>query len=704
MTTARTTARFVRFGSGLMGLVAVGWFLTVYAARPAQQGLPTDWSHRHLVFSRPANADQAARLARDPRYAQQWYRQNISRVLVPNSDDSVSSIAESLYLRGRSKKGLWSEDLGSVGTGAGVGAGIYPAKYSFQVTQATCASQTTPDYVVFSTGLTGASNQASIVGYDNLYTGCTGAVPQTYWAFNTGGQILTSPTISGDGTQIAFVQTNVALEGTLVLLKWAAGGSVGSPVTLTAVSNSAYRNCTAPCMTEIILKNNLGTPVDDETSSVFPDYTNDIIWVGGAFNWLHKITGVFRGTPAAVTTGGFPVQLSSGSSNPLSSPVFDYASNYVFVGDYGGYFYRVNASTAAVTASAELDFGVGIVAGPVVDATSGLVYVFVSSDGSTTCTGSSPCTAVFQFPLGSLATPTEAVVGVSSSTPNPLYDGALDNTYLSSTNATGNLYVCGNTGGAPNLYQIPISAGAMGTVVTGPAISSSSTAACSPVTDIANPNATGGATEWFFASATASGLGNNCSSSGCVMSFKDQQWQPRTTYTRGQQVIDTNFDIQTAHGVPGTSGMTTPKWNTTIGDQTSDGTVVWVNQGPLAAGYASWAPITVYSPNAEIVDSNNNIEFTTIGGLSGTSAPTWGTRVYGITQDGTVQWRNVGAIATSSLAAAGGTSGIIVDNTVGSGTLAGGSQIYFSTQSNQTCTTSGGSGGCAVQASQSALQ
>ena len=63
----------------------------------------------------------------------------------------------------------------------------------------------------------------------------------------------------------------------------------------------------------------------------------------------------------------------------------------------------------------------------------------------------------------------------------------------------------------------------------------------------------------------------------------------------------------------------------------------------------------------------------------------------------------LGTLATVSLAATGGTSGIIMDNTVGSGTLAGASEVYFSTQGNQTCGTTG-TGGCAVQASQSALQ
>jgi hypothetical protein len=62
----------------------------------------------------------------------------------------------------------------------------------------------------------------------------------------------------------------------------------------------------------------------------------------------------------------------------------------------------------------------------------------------------------------------------------------------------------------------------------------------------------------------------------------------------------------------------------------------------------------------------------------------------------------VGALATVAAPQSGGTSGIIVDNTVGSGTLVGASQVYFSTLGNQACGTSG-TGGCAIQASQSSL-
>jgi len=691
--------------TGVMGLVIVGWFLTGRAAQPVPEGLPTDWSHRHVVFSQPANAEQAERVAHDPRYWQQWVRQNVVRVLQDENQDSmVPTFRRTLRWTGGQKVGAdWSEDIGN---GANTGAGIFPAKYAFQTTNATCSNATAPDYVVFTTGLNGSSSQPSVVGFDNLYSGCIafGGVPTVYWAYNTGGQILTSPVISTDSQQVAFVQTNVAQEGTLVLLKWAASsGTLSSPITLTPVTNDLYRSCTAPCMTTIMLKDKLGTDTDDQTSSAFPDYQHDTLWVGGAFGWLHKITGAFQGTPAEATTGGFPVQMNPTNPNSLSSPAYDPGSGLVFVGDYGGYLYSVNA-TGTVIASAQVDHGTGLVSAPIVDVTSHKVYVFSSNDNSTSCSGG-PCAAVYQFPTGFLAgaAGTEVTVGGSVLSPNPLYEGTFDANYLASINATGNLYVCGNTGGPPVIYQIPVAIGVMKTPVAGPVLSNRTTG-CSPVTDIANPNATGGATEWFFASTQTQGLGNSCGTGGCAMNFKDQQWKASTSYVVGQQILDTHFQVQTVR-TAGKSGAAAPTWSTTLGNLTNDGTMKWLDQGPHSAGHAQWAATHAYAANAEIIDSNNNIELVITAGTSRAGAhPTWSGTVYAVTVDGTVHWRNVGAVATASIAAAGGTSGIIIDNTVSSGTLAGTSQVYFSTQSNQVCTTSGGTGGCAIQASQSALQ
>ena len=43
------------------------------------------------------------------------------------------------------------------------------------------------------------------MAYENLYSGCGGNVPSTYWAYNTGGSVVTSVALSLDGSQVAFV-------------------------------------------------------------------------------------------------------------------------------------------------------------------------------------------------------------------------------------------------------------------------------------------------------------------------------------------------------------------------------------------------------------------------------------------------------------------------------------------------------------------
>jgi hypothetical protein len=711
-----TTARFLRLGVALSGLAVLGWVLTGHAAKPAKDGmpLPTDWSHRHLIFSSPGSPEQLARVSEDPRYQQQLHRREQALTLPARlADEAVGAVApESPNRGGKKLNDDWSEDLGS---GGSVGAGNYPAKFSFDSTTANCGTAATPDFVVFSTGLSGAVNQANIVAYDNLYSGCTGPAPSVYWAYNTAGQVLTSPLISRDGSQVAFVQTNAGLEGTLVVLKWAPStGTVSSPVPPTAVLPAAYSGCTAPCMTTIILKDHLGTPVDDTTSSVFYDYTNDVAWVGGGVGWLHKITGMFNGVPKEVNVGGFPVQVNSG--NTLSSPVYDRISKNVFVGDAQGILYSVNSTTAAVTASAELDFGVGIEEGPVVDSTNGLVYVFASSDGSGSCAAGADCAAVYQLTTAFLAgdTGSEVTVGnstISGTNPNPLYIGGFDSAYFSSVNATGNLYVCGNTGGNATLYQIPIQAGAMpasglGLPITALA-ATSSTAPCSPVADVPNPNTTGGFSERLFASVQNDGVATACSSGGCIFNFVSAPWNANTAYAVGQQILSSKLHIETVI-TAGTSGATPPSWTNSAGAKRIDhlgGTLVWIDQGVLgAATIASWLPSHHYaSTSARILDTNGNIEVATINtGNTGTVQPSpWNATPGGTTLDNTVVWTNAGPAPSLALASAGGTSGIIVDNEV-NGTLAGTSQVYFTTLTDQVCGTSG-TGGCAVQASQPGL-
>jgi hypothetical protein len=418
-----------------------------------------------------------------------------------------------------------------------------------------------------------------------------------------------------------------------------------------------------------------------------------------------------------VTTGGWPVQVNPTTPTALTSPVHDSGTGNVFVEDKGGYLYSVDP-LGVVIQSGQLDFstsndtdGPGFVQGPIVDSAAGLVYVFAPSDGSGECAGgTADCAAVYQLAAAFIPEDTglEAVVGnstVEMAAPNPMYIGAFNSTYLSSVNATGDLYVCGNTGGPPTIYQVSIGNGVLGTVNAGPALATG-TPPCSPVTDVLNPNASGGPTEWMFASAATGGISTACASAGCIFNFKDTPWLPSTVYAVGQEIVDSNFHLEFSTG--GTSNVTPPFWSITTGGSTTDHTVTWLDLGPVSATPpAVWVKSHAYSKGAEILDTNGNIELVTTAGTSAAAAPTWSLTVGGTTGDGTaphkITWTNVGPPATAALPSAGGTSGIIIDNTVSTILEPGTSQIYFSTLGSQACGTTG-TGGCAVQASQSALK
>src|SRR5215831_17175444 len=74
-----TAAGFSWIGLSLCGLMFIGWVLTGQAAKSHLQGLPTDWSHSHVIFTHPSSAAQEALIGQDSRYWQQRYRREIPR-------------------------------------------------------------------------------------------------------------------------------------------------------------------------------------------------------------------------------------------------------------------------------------------------------------------------------------------------------------------------------------------------------------------------------------------------------------------------------------------------------------------------------------------------------------------------------------------------------------------------------------------------
>lgn len=146
------------------------------AAHSPFVGVPTDWSSSHLIFLVPEPGSEAEdTVQQDPRY---WLQQ-IRRAQL-QADDSIDAGSEAGALPDKKKKKHkkiktkqdWSVSLG--GAGAKVGAGFYPAKFTFGTSTASCS-----DYVVYNTSLAGSGGQASIIAFTNLYTGgCTTPVPR----------------------------------------------------------------------------------------------------------------------------------------------------------------------------------------------------------------------------------------------------------------------------------------------------------------------------------------------------------------------------------------------------------------------------------------------------------------------------------------------------------------------------------------------
>jgi len=555
--------------------------LTFGPQEPAElEGLPNDWSHHHLVFSNPGTEQDAIqngtyddwlRIVNNPRYIMQQLKQRspaqgpaaeyVARMnemaraqeaaaseelIAPEFRDPILPVPPKPVRPPKAKIHRdWSMDLGNFSTA--MAGGQYPAEFSFSNNSASCT-----DFVVYTTGLAGSSSQATVVAYNNIYTTtCSGNVPSIYWAYNTGGTATLSPIISGNGSELAYIQTSGSV-ASLVLLKTASsGGTVGAPASITSVANSSYYNCTAPCYTTITLN---GNP-NDTNSSPFYDYPDDTIYVGDNSGKLHKFTPVFTGTPAEVTTpgSGWPITVSP---YKLTSPVYDSGtSGNIFVADSGGYLYSYAASNAThEMTSSRLTYAsgtVGIVDGPLVDSVTEYVYVFVGDDANTSnghaCGSTTGCSGVFQFAASNTTTGTgactasnphtwsgtncglESYFGVGSTTTPTIYDGSFDQIYYSGTGTTGELWTCAQQASSePLLAYTSMSAFVPSGDIYGaatPAISAltSAAATCSPVTEIYG---TAGTThDYIFLSVTNDGnqTGTACHGTGatgaCLYNF-----------------------------------------------------------------------------------------------------------------------------------------------------------------------------------------
>lgn len=585
-----------------------------FAADAKLTGVVDDWTTRHVAFSNPGTRQDAlkkgkldrwTRVTNDTRYQMQALRRAKGSHLVggagPGLDaniDLIRNLNRSLdpgpglvgrhgilggvhriprvprldFPRYRAKNSIvkdWSVALGGGGAiPATVEPNAFPAKYGASLTSASCS-----DFVVYPTGQPGSSSAATIIAYTNLYSGCGGTVPKVAWAYNTGDgyAVTTSPTLSLDGSEVIFVESN-GTNSELVALAWALSTtetltSPGSPMSVTNIAG-----CATACMATSALSSL------DTYSAPYYAYFQDAVFVGTDSGTIDKI--------APVISGAMPATAASTSltgAGYVASPVFDPNSGCVFVGDSNGYVYSVNSGIGGGTTCTGA-FGLfghsgqlaaadseGIYDAPLLDPSAGTFYVFVSESTSNICTDSEAnCVAEFQTTTISQgdasALPVEAdPLGAPSIESNPIYSGAFDNTYYSSTGGTGNLYVVGGTGTttAAALFRVPINSGAINgsadNVVTG-LTGGAGYPWPSPATEFYNANA-GAGTDYLFFSVN-DGAQSGCTNSagnGCILSYNI------TTTTVSLEGTGQNFVTPGADGCWATGGIVIDNDATTTG-------------------------------------------------------------------------------------------------------------------------------------------
>ena len=356
----RTFSKLAIVGAAFAVLIGLSVLITgepgsklrVQPASKHHVGMVDDWSFHHLVFSNPGTYEQ---VAKDPAAYSRWLNIRYdNRFILQQSKRTATANLTAAMLRLLPKPKpkpkpeppqVSMQRDWSVTLGGNVATTMYPAKYTWDVN---ATPDCTKDFAVYPVNATPSGSLANLVGLNNLYSAstgtnyCPGTGPSFIFAYEVGGgPIKTSPAISLDGTQVAFVES--ATNAVFHVLTRGTGTECGSPCDAThaVVPGSGASNAVD---TKITMHGSVGVTL----SSPFVDYNGYIAYVGDDNGNLHKFTGVFNGSPGEVVGGtpSWPIAVAP-AGTVLTGPIYDGSTN-IFVGGSDGNLYAVNASTGAV--------------------------------------------------------------------------------------------------------------------------------------------------------------------------------------------------------------------------------------------------------------------------------------------------------------------------------------------------------------------
>jgi hypothetical protein len=508
-------------------------------------GRVVDWSYHHVTLSGGLPAADLDRAKAEPRILFRLAERNLpsasaeARRFGPDGRAPRRPI-----LPGRGMKIDWSIPLG-----AGIVApNMFPAKYSFDIN----ATPSCPgDYVVFGLNVAGATpGQANLVGVNNLYSGANprlcAANPTVTWAYNgstAGGAVLTSPVISLDGKRIAYVESAAGATVFHVLALKATEGTAAT-VAVTPTLNGSCTGTVAVPTSSCLKSVALSATSTDTLSSPWVDYQTDKAFVGTDDGKIYRISCVFacalNTQPLVDWVFTLPVAGTGGAAAKPNGPVYDFPSGRLFVGDQLGELWVISASgtspslnagpvmiggggctttnppgrtgtPAPCTASGG---SFGIPDSVIMDSSgaSQRIFAFSGNDGTA---GASAVVAQLRMDLTGLVRTHVGLGSVGNATTNvDIHSGTFDNKYFGAAPDTGELFVCGTGPGNTNPYHYWIgftSYPVMNATPTG-SIARNPTApglACSPYSEIFNPNINLGGNDHDLLISGLMGAGTN---------------------------------------------------------------------------------------------------------------------------------------------------------------------------------------------------
>jgi len=500
--------------------------------RRAHVGQVTDWSSRHVVVSGGLSAANLAAAQNEPRILFHLAERNLVSVhdgaitLLPVLPDPgtppaptqprKAKIVDGSPVNSKHMRRDWSITLGT----GNVAQSKYAAKYGFNINGTpSCAN----DFVVYGLNVAGTTGgQANVVGINNLYSGtggpfCAGHATATVtWAYNgstAGGKVLTSPTISLDGTKIAYVESAAGSSVFHVLTVLAGQGTVAASKAPTVPNSCTVSNTGVPtssCLKSVTYSSTATTTLADP----WVDYQTDKAFVGSDDGKIYRISCVFNcalnAQPTVDWTYTLPVAGTGGASATPNGPIYDYPSSRLFVGDQLGELWVINGGgssptlyagplmiggggcttahppgrtgTGADCTGAGVANTWGIPDSVLMDASGGgqKIYAFSGNNGT------NAVVAQLSMSLSQLVTVAVGQGGVN------IYSGTFDNEYWGPNPNTGEMFMCGTGAADTTPYHYWIGFTSYPTMNSTPAGSLQRIAVagipCVPYTEFYNPN------------------------------------------------------------------------------------------------------------------------------------------------------------------------------------------------------------------------